>query len=139
MSVQSVHLIAGNPVLLPSNSVTTQPDFPRKSAVDALPTTESKIDKNLAPDVLEKAVEEANVMFSQVRPDIKFVIDESTQDVVILLVEPATGDVINRYPTEQAMAISNAMIESQARLAEQKEVFRNSNNDLLGLFVQQKT
>jgi uncharacterized FlaG/YvyC family protein len=139
MSVQSVHLIASNTAMLPSNSVTTQPDFPRQTAIDALPTTESKLDKHVAPDILDKAVEEANIIFSQVRPDIKFVIDESTQDVVILLVEPATGDVINRYPTEQAMAISNAIIESQARLAEQKEVFRNTNNELLGLFVQQKT
>lgn len=137
MSVQSVGLIASG-TNLASGSITGQPDFTRNTAVEALPKIEFKTAQSLEPDALQKAVEEANKMFAQVRPDIKFVIDESTQDVVILLVEPITGDVINRYPTEQAMAISNAIVESQARIAERSEAFRNDSNSLVGMLVQQK-
>lgn len=138
MTVQSVSLIASN-TNLASSSITGQPDFSRSKVAEELPKTEFKTAQDLDPDALQKAVEEANQLFSQVRPDIKFVIDESTKDVVILLVEPVTGDVINRYPTEQAMAISNAIVESQARIAERSEAFRRANDGLVGLFVQQKT
>ncbi len=138
MSVQNVSLIASS-ANLTSSSITGQPDFSRQTALEVLPEIEFKTGKKPEPDELQKAVEEANKMFSQVRPDIKFVIDESTQDVVILLVEPVTGNVINRYPTEQAMAISNAIVESQARNAERSEAFRNADDGLVGLFVQQKT
>lgn len=137
MSVQSISLIASN-TNLASSSTTGQPDFSRNAVSEALPKIEFKTGKELEPDALQKAVEEANQMFSQVRPDIKFVIDESTKDVVILLVEPGTGNVINRYPTEQAMAISNAIVESQARISERSEAFRNDSNHLIGMLVQQK-
>ncbi len=137
MSVQSISLIASS-ANLTSSSITGQPDFSRQAASEVLPEIEFKTGKKPEPDALQKAVEEANKMFSQVRPDIKFVIDESTQDVVILLVEPVTGNVINRYPTEQAMAISNAIVESQARISERSEAFRNDSNNLIGMLVQQK-
>jgi uncharacterized FlaG/YvyC family protein len=138
MTVQSVNLIT-NRTNLSSDSITSQPAYPRKNDAVELPKTDYKTTSTLDPEALQRAVDEANKMFSQVRPDIRFVIDEGTKDVVILLVEPVTGDIINRYPTEQAMAISNAIVESQARLAEQSEAFRNNSNGLLGLFVQQKT
>jgi len=138
MTVQSVNLIT-NRTNLSSDSIASQPVYPRKNDAVELPKTDYKTTSTLDPEALQRAVDEANKMFSQVRPDIRFVIDEGTKDVVILLVEPVTGDIINRYPTEQAMAISNAIVESQARLAEQSEAFRNNSNGLLGLFVQQKT
>ncbi len=133
MSVQNVSAVTS--IALPSSSVTGQPALPQ----EALPKIEFQEASAVGADELQKAVGAANEMFQQVRPDIKFVIDESTKDVVIMLVEPETGDVINRYPTEQALAISNAIVESQARAAEQHEVFRNANAQLLGLFVEQKT
>lgn len=137
MSVQHVSLIASS-TNLTSSSITGQPDFSRQTTTEVLPKIEFKTARKPESDALQKAIEEANKMFSQVRPDIRFVIDETTQDVVILLVEPVTGNVINRYPTEQAMAISNAIVESQARIAERSEAFRNADDSLVGLFVQQK-
>ncbi len=138
MTVEGVSLIASNNNLA-SSAITGQPDFSRSKVAEELPKIELKAAKDLDPDALQKAVEDANKLFSQVRPDIKFVIDESTKDVVILLVEPVTGNIISRYPTEQAMAISNAIVESQARIAERSEALRNANEGLVGLFVKQKT
>lgn len=133
MSLQSVSAVTGSPALT-SDSVTAKPALPQVE----LPKIEFKTAlKQDSPD-LQSAINDANNMLAYVRPDIKFVIDEATNDVVIMLVEPETGDVINRYPTEQALAISNAIVESQARAAEQHAVFENAGNGILGLFVAQK-
>ena len=133
MSVQNVNAVTSSTALA-SSSIAGKPALPQHE----LPKIEFKT-ANLDGDALQNAVSDANNMLLQVRPDIKFVIDEATKDVVIMLVEPSTGDVINRYPTEQALAISNAIIESQARAAEHYEIFQSANDQLLGLFVQQKT
>jgi uncharacterized FlaG/YvyC family protein len=133
MSLQSVSAVTSSPALT-SDSVTGKPALPQVE----LPKIEFKTaSKQDYPD-LQSAIDDANNMLAYVRPDIKFVIDEATNDVVIMLVEPETGDVINRYPTEQALAISNAIVESQARAAEQHAVFQNAGNGILGLFVAQK-
>lgn len=137
MTVQSVNLIADS-LSLSRGSIPGHPAPSEKSHTEELSKVELKAASNLGSDALQSVVDEANKMFSTVRPDIKFVIDEGTNDVVIMLVEPETGAVINRYPTEQASAISNAIIESQARVADQHLVFRNANDGLLGLFVEQK-
>lgn len=137
MSEQSISVVTGSSSLS-SNTMTSQSDLPRQPEIKALPEIEFKEVSAVDADVLQQAVDAANALFSQVRPDIKFVIDESTKDVVIMLIEPETGDVINRYPTEQALAISNAIVESQARAAGQQEAFRQANDQLIGLFVQQK-
>lgn len=134
MSIQNVNAVTSG-LALPSSGVTGQPALPQ----EALSKIEFKEASTVDADALTNAVNAANQMFQQVRPDIKFVIDESTNDIVIMLLEPETGDVINRYPTEQALAISNAIVESQARAAEQHEIFRNANEQLLGLFVEQRT
>jgi len=135
MSVESVSAITGG---FNSNLATAQSGQPRQPVAEELPKIEFKQVSGVSADELQKAIDAANHMFEYVRPDIKFVIDESTKDVVIMLVEPETGDVINRYPTEQALAISNAIVESQARAAEQHEAFLNANEQLLGLFVEQR-
>lgn len=138
MTAQNVNLVA-NSLNLSSASIPTQSASSEKLHSEEMLKVELKEASNLGPDELQRAVEEANKMFSTVRPDIKFVIDEGTKDVVIMLVEPETGHVINRYPTEQAMAISNAIVESQARVADQRLAFSHASDGLLGLFVEQKT
>lgn len=136
MSVQSTNLVAGGlkPV---SSSIVDQSGFPRPKLSAEAPAFETKAAP--PPDALQNAVDEANKLFSHVRPDIKFVIDESSNEVVIMLVEPDTGDVINRYPTEQALAMSHAFIKTQDQIVERHEAFRNAGDGVLGLFVQQKT
>lgn len=136
MSIESVSAVTNSPAL---SSGAGQPGLPQEAHKEALPKIEFNTVSKMGPDALINAVGEANAMLEHVRPDIKFVIDEATKDVVIVLLEPDTGNVINRYPTEQALAISNAIVESQARGAEQQLVFQSSSNQLLGLFVEQRT
>lgn len=135
MSVQSMNLIAGG-VSLPSSSLAAQSAMPGQQVSSA--DQVQKVKQEVTPDVLQKAVDEANKVFEHVRPDIKFVIEEDTQNVVMMLVEPETGDVIKRYPTEQAIAISSALTKTHSEAFERRELFRNSGESMLGLIFKQK-
>lgn len=94
---------------------------------------------DVSNDVLEKAIEEANEVFKHVRPDIRFVLDDDSKEVVLMIVEPDTGDVIRRYPTDQALAISDAITKSQLQVGNSQQAFRQAGDGILGLFVEQKT
>lgn len=135
MSVQGMNLIAGG-VSLPSSSVVTQSAMPGQQVSSDDQVQKAK--QEVTPDVLQKAVDEANRVFEHVRPDIKFVIEEDTQNVVMMLVEPETGDVIKRYPTEQAIAMSSALTKTHSEAFERRELFRNSGEGMLGLIFKQK-
>ena len=138
MTIENISAVTSSSGLV-GDSIAKEEALPQLKTFETLPAIEFKTGLKTGFHELQKAVDAANEIFNQVRPDIKFVIDESTKDVVVVLLEPETGDVINRYPTEQAMAISNAIVESQARIAERQEAFQSTNKQLLGLFVQQET
>ncbi len=133
MTIQNVNAVT-NSTALSSGNITGKPALPQEE----LPKIEFKTATKQDHGALQSAVNDANNLLAYVRPDIKFVIDEATHDVVIMLLEPETGDVINRYPTEQALAISNAIVESQARAAEQHAVFMDASNRVLGFLVEQR-
>jgi len=137
MSIENISAVTSSSSLA-MEPITSRSALSRPKSTDELPKIEFKTKLTAGPDELQKAVDAANHMFNQVRPDIKFLIDEVTNNVVIALVEPETGEVISRYPTEQTLAIGNAIIESQASLAQRHEIFQSANNQLLGLFVEQK-
>lgn len=121
--------------------VTDAPVIPVQRTQEVLPQekrAQAKQGAEVTNDVLEKAIEEANEVFKHVRPDIKFVLDSDTKEVVLMMVEPNTGDVIRRYPTEQALAITDAISKSQLEVTSQS-AFRQSGDGILGLFVEQKT
>ena len=135
MSVQGMNLIAGS-MSLSGSSTVVQPAMPGQKVFSE--DQVQKIKQEVTPDVLQKAVDEANKVFEHVRPDIKFVIEEDTQNVVMMLIEPETGDVIKRYPTEQAITISSALTKTQSEAFERRELFRNSSEGMLGLIFKQK-
>ncbi|MEE9330678.1 MAG: flagellar protein FlaG [Methylophilaceae bacterium] len=137
MSAEHVSLMTGRSGLL-SGLVSGQPALPHQ--VSSVENPEIEVKKmEVTPDVLQKMIDEANQMLSYIRPDIKFVIDEGSKKVVIMLIEPDTGDVINRFPTEQALAISHAITQSHEKVAARHEAFRHAGDGVLGLLVRQRT
>jgi len=140
MSVQSTRLVATE-VTLAGGFATSQSPLPRQttSAEVDLPKIEIKPAKDVSSDYLQKAIDEANAMFRQLHSDIKFVVDEESKKVVIKLIEPSSGEVINQYPSEQVIEISKAITQAQAKAAEQHEMFKAANAGLLGMFVRQKS
>lgn len=75
---------------------------------------------------------------SQVRPDLKFVVDNETKEVVVMFVSPDTGDVVNRYPTERAIAISHEIVKSQEQRLQLDKDYQKKTDELVGLFVKQR-
>jgi len=139
MSVQSTHSIAGGATA--ASGFATSQSSPRQTSSTELdlPGIEVKPKKDVSPDYLQKAIDEANEMFRQIHSDIKFVIDEESKKVVIKLIEPSSGEVINQYPSEQVVAISNAIKQAQMKAAEQHVAFTSGNAGLLGMFVKHKS
>jgi flagellar protein FlaG len=140
MSIQNAKLIADG--ITPSSgfvaSKTALPQTP--SAEVDLPKIEVKsLAQSASPALLQHAVDEANKVFSQIHSDVKFVIDSESKKVVIKLIEPSSGEVINQYPSDQAVAISNAISQAQLQAAERQVAFKSSNANLLGMFVKQKS
>lgn len=146
MAIQNVNGIRHSQTV-PGQHVTDAPVIPVQKTQEVLPQEKkaqakqdvaSKQGAEVKNDVLEKAIEEANEVFQHVRPDIKFVLDSDTKEVILMMVEPNTGDVIRRYPTEQALAITDAISKSQLKLTGQP-AFRQAGDGILGLFVEHKT
>ncbi len=118
------------------------PTLPNKAVSTNQQSNESvavkKLQQNTTPDVLQKAIDEANEVLSQVRPDLKFIVDNETKEVVVMFVSPDTGDVVNRYPTERAIAISHEIVKSQELRTQLDKDYQRKTDELLGLFVKQR-
>jgi flagellar protein FlaG len=138
MSVQSINT-ANAANYQASTQVDTKLALPAQKPATELPKQETKADAVIKPDLVENAVNEANEVFSRVRPDIKFVFDEEANEVLIKLIEPGTGEVINQYPSEQAVAISNAIVKIQEATIEWQSTFKSGKDDFAGLLFKQKS
>lgn len=139
MSVQSTNVIAGGGAQ-PSGFVPTPLGSPRQTVSPAvkLPAP-AAVKPATTPEQLKQAVAEANEVFRQVQSDVQFVVDDESNKVVIKLVEPGSGEVINQYPTEQAVAISKAIAQTQSNIAEKHAAFKSADSGLTGLIVKHKT
>lgn len=124
----------------PSGLVPTPLGSPRQTVSPEMKTKSAPIAKAVAtPEQLKKAVDAANEVFKQVQSDVQFVVDDESNKVVIKLVEPSSGEVINQYPTEQAVEISKAIAQTQTQIAEKHAAFKSADSALTGLIVKQKT
>ncbi|HQN64387.1 MAG TPA: flagellar protein FlaG [Methylophilus sp.] len=136
MSIQSMNTLTGG-VVQPGGYVPAPSTTSRK----ALPVEVKAVEvKEVATsDQLQKAVEDANEVFRQINSDVQFVVDKESNKVVIKLVEHGSGEVINQYPTEQALAISKAIAQMQSEIVERHAAFKAADSGLAGLMLKQKT
>jgi uncharacterized FlaG/YvyC family protein len=125
-----------------NGSVPYRPTLPNKVVLtnqqDTEGVAEKKLQKNITPDILQKAIDEANEVLADVRPDLKFVVDNETKEVVVMFVSPDTGDIVNRYPSERAIAISHEIVKSQEQRLQLDKDYQRKTDELLGLFVKQR-
>ncbi len=136
MSIQSMNTLTGGAVqpggYVPAPSTTSR----HGPAVEVQPVEVKEV---ATPDQLQKAVDDANEVFRQINSDVQFVVDKESNKVVIKLVEPGSGEVINQYPTEQALAISKAIAQMQSDIVERHAAFKAAGSGLAGLMLKQKT
>lgn len=62
------------------------------------------------------AVEDMNKFVQSLGRDIKFSLDDSTDQVVVKVVDKASGDVIRQMPSEEALKLSKNMKEMRSLL-----------------------
>jgi len=140
MSVQSTNLIANGATQ--SSGFVASPSAATRQVTSSdmvLAKTEVKLTGSATPEALQHAVDGANKVLQQTHSDIQFVVDSESNKVVIKLIEPSSGEVLNQYPTEQALAISNAITQVQQEAASRHAAFKSSSNGLQGLLFKQKT
>lgn len=136
MSLQGMNAITGA-IVQPSGHASVPSAISRQAFSPEVKTVEALA--AVPADHLQKAVDEANAMFRQIRSDVEFVVDQESKKVVIKLVEQSSGEVINQYPSEQALAISKAITQMQTNIVERHAAFKAVDMGLAGLIVKQKT
>jgi len=138
MSIQSTGLSSTG--IFNSSGFATNPPVQMRqvtaAAVD-LPKVEVK-PVHAGVELLQEAVDQANKVFTQIQSNVQFVFDKDSNKVVVKLVEQGTGVVINQYPTDHAIAISQAIAQLQQNTANLHASFR-SNSGLQGLLFKQKS
>ena len=137
MSIQSTGLSTTG--IFNSSGFATNPPVQIRQVTPStdLPKVEVK-PANAGMELLQEAVDQANKVFTQIQSDVQFVFDKDSNKVVVKLVEQGTGVVINQYPTDHAIAISQAIAQLQQNTADLHASFK-SNTGLQGLLFKQKT
>jgi uncharacterized FlaG/YvyC family protein len=140
MSIQSSSFLTTGTVNS-SGFVTSAPTQIRQEpAVEVdLPKIEVTPPANGGVELLQEAVDQANKVFSQIHSDVQFEFDKGSNKVVVKLVEQGTGVVINQYPTDHALAISQAITQIQQQTADLHAVFKSNYSGLQGLLFKQKS
>lgn len=70
---------------------------------------------NLKPtlDVVKKAVDEGNSLLQSANRSLLFKVDESTQEMVVKIVDSETGKLIRQIPSEDMLAFAKRMMEQE--------------------------
>ncbi|MBE0468769.1 MAG: flagellar protein FlaG [Methyloprofundus sp.] len=62
-----------------------------------------------------KLADEGNKILQNVQRNLQFKVDDSTQQVVMSIVDKATGDVIRQVPSEDVLALAKRMQDSDGK------------------------
>jgi flagellar protein FlaG len=87
----------------PMPGTTATQNTPQQSTPDATKPTDAQ---------LKNAVDTINNAMKQAGTNVEFIVDKSTKQTVIKVVESGTGQVITQFPSQSALAVSQ-MIENE--------------------------
>ena len=62
---------------------------------------------------LQNATDNVNKVLKQSNKSLEFSVDTGTKKSIVKLIDTDTGDLIRQYPTEEMLAISNAIDQFQ--------------------------
>ena len=79
-------------------------------------TTSSAVPSQPSAEQLKNAVDVINQVLQQSNHSIEFSVDSDTQTPVVKLVDTETGELLRQYPSEQTLAISQAIGDFQQGL-----------------------
>lgn len=94
------------PVPVAAPQTKAAPVEPPQATIKAAAPTQAQI---------QSAVDSINRAMKQSNANVEFSIDQTTKQMVIKVVESSTGDVIRQFPSEEVLAISQAIDQMQQR------------------------
>jgi flagellar protein FlaG len=80
---------------------------------------EGNIEKNVSDskavslDEARKLADEGNQILENVQRNLQFKVDDSTNQVVMSIIDSNSGEVIRQLPTEEALALAQRLQESE--------------------------
>ncbi len=101
----------GKPIAVPSSSSNN----PVQSGVPLeLPQVAvAQVAEQQISSQLQNATDNVNKVLKQSNKSLEFSVDTGTQKSIVKLIDTDTGDLIRQYPTEEMLAISNAIDQFQ--------------------------
>lgn len=84
-----------------SNNTVVNPNQDQENQKDAKPTL----------DLVKKAAEKGNTLLQSVNRNLQFKVDDTTQELVVKVVDSETGDVVRQIPSEEMLAFIKRMQE----------------------------
>lgn len=84
--------------------------------IEQLDAAQTEAGTAASKEQLGGAVEDMNKFVQSLGRDIKFSLDDSTDQVVVKVVDKASGDVIRQMPSEEALKLSKNMKEMRSLL-----------------------
>ena len=86
------------------------------SQPSAVPSQPSAVPSQPSAEQLKNAVDVINQVLQQSNHSIEFSVDSDTQTPIVKLVDTETGELLRQYPSEQTLAISQAIGDFQQGL-----------------------
>jgi flagellar protein FlaG len=114
------------------NGVERRSSTTNKSVLDSKPFNTDATDKNSAAsflnqdnkeietpesiaDKVKRAVDEGNSLLQAVRRNLRFQVDETTQELVVKIVDSDSGDTVRQIPSEEMLAFIRRLQEMEGQ------------------------
>jgi len=103
------------PQLRPAGPKPAAPAMPRQE----LPVAGQSVPPSASAEV-QQAVSRLNDYVQNLRRDLQFRVDESSERVVVTVVDPESGRVIRQIPSEEMLAVAQRLEQMQGLLVNEK-------------------
>lgn len=72
-------------------------------------------DPAFAAEQFKKAIDEGNSLLQAVRRNLQFQVDETTQELVVKIVDSDSGDIVRQIPSEEMLAFIKRLQEMEGQ------------------------
>lgn len=82
-------------------------------SIDGKDKESKKTELGVSLDVVKKAVDEGNSFLQIVKRNLQFQIDDTTNEVVVKVIDSESGELVRQIPSEEVLALIQRMKEQE--------------------------
>lgn len=101
----------GKPIAVPSSS--SNSPIQSGASLELPQVAVAQVAEQQTSSQLQNATDNVNKVLKQSNKSLEFSVDTGTKKSIVKLIDTDTGDLIRQYPTEEMLAISNAIDQFQ--------------------------